>query len=298
MRVPVAIAGMSLLGLVALVVEPVVVAAPKQPPKAPTAPTAPKVGAKTPGACNTKLFPVAVGNEWTYTPVRAPFDVPDQIAKLAPPEPKKIVVSVKSVDKKGTDTEVTLSETTSIDLTKSTDKDAKPNLVDHTITTTIVCGKDKFDISPDSIYFAAEPGGIFGTTLDKIDRKGTSWKFTATGGIGETKWEEDLSIQWSRQATPDSHAKLTGGKLELERVFVPANPEGVVSTFDKWAAAEKVALTTTGRVTLENASPDAKPSELPAGWIAFLWFAPNVGVVQLLNPYGHMYQLTDAKLTN
>jgi hypothetical protein len=287
-----AVAGVSLVAL------PVAVAAPKQPkaPSGPAAPTTPKVGAKTPGACNTKLFPVAVGNEWTYTPVRAPFDVPEQISKLAPPEPKKVVVSVKAVDKKGADTEVTLSETSTVDLSKATDKDAKPNLVDRTITTTIVCGKDKLDISPDSIYFAGEPGGYFGMSLDKVDRKGTSWKFSPTGGIGDAKWEEDLSVQWSRQATPGSNAKLTGGKVELERVFQPANPEAVVSTLDKWATAEKVGLTTTGRVTLENASPGAKPSELPAGWIAFIWFVQNVGVVQLLNPYGHMYQLTDAKL--
>jgi hypothetical protein len=284
----VAVAGLS-LSLV-----PAAVAAPKQPKAPPAPPTTPKVGAKTPGACNTKLFPIAVGNQWTYSPVKAPFEAPEQVAKLSPPEPKKIVVEVKSVDaKKGSDTTVTLSETMSIDLSKDP---AKPNLVERTLETTLVCAKDRIEIAPDSVFFAGEPGGYFGMTVDKLDRKGDSWKFV-NGGIGDQKWEEDLAIKWSRQAAKDSNAKLDGGKIDLERVWQPAQPEGVVSSLDHWTA-EKLGLTTTGRVTLENASPDTKPSELPANWIAFVWLAPNVGVVQMLNPYGHMYQLTDAKLNN
>jgi hypothetical protein len=268
------------------------VAAPKQ-IKAPAPPAAPGIGAKTPGACNTKMLPIAVGNEWTYSPVRAPFDAPEQIAKIAPPEPKKVVVTVKAVDKKGADTIVTLEETSTIDISKD---DKKPNPIDRTITTTITCGKDKLDISPESILFAGEPGGYLGMTVDKLDRKGDSWKLV-NGGIGDQKWEEDITMQLSRQATPTSDAKLTGGKLELERVFQPAQPEAVVSTLGRWTA-EKLGLTTTGRVTLADPSPDTKPSELPAGWVAFIWIAPNVGVVQVVNPYAHMYQLTDAKLNN
>jgi hypothetical protein len=268
------------------------VAAPKQ-TKAPALPATPGIGAKTPGACNTKLLPIAVGNEWTYSPVRAPFDAPEQIAKIAPPEPKKVVVTVKAVDKKGTDTVVTLDEVSTIDISKD---EKKPNLVDRTVTTTITCSKDKLDISPESILFAGEPGGILGMTIDKLDRKGDSWKLV-NGGIGDQKWEEDLVLQLSRQATPGSDAKLSGGKIEMERVFQPAQPEAVVSTLGHWTA-EKLGLTTTGRVTLADAAPDTKPAEMPAGWVAFIWVAPTVGVVQMVNPYAHMYQLTDAKLNN
>ena len=57
--------------------------------------------------------------------------------------------------------------------------------------------------------------------------------------------------------------------------------------------AEKLGLITTGRVTLEGAPADRKPMELPAGWVSQLWLADNVGVVQTLNSFGHMYQLID-----
>jgi hypothetical protein len=36
--------------------------------------------------------------------------------------------------------------------------------------------------------------------------------------------------------------------------------------------------------------------ELPAGWVNFLWIAPNVGVIQVLNAYAHQYQLVEVAL--
>ena len=36
--------------------------------------------------------------------------------------------------------------------------------------------------------------------------------------------------------------------------------------------------------------------ELPANWINQLWIVDDVGVVQTLNSYAHMYQLVDAQL--
>jgi len=36
--------------------------------------------------------------------------------------------------------------------------------------------------------------------------------------------------------------------------------------------------------------------ELPANWVSNIWLADNVGLVQALNPYAHMYQLVEAKL--
>jgi len=55
-------------------------------------------------------------------------------------------------------------------------------------------------------------------------------------------------------------------------------------------------LTTTGRVTLDHQQSGTDPNPLPANWVNQLWLVPNVGVVQVLNAYGHMYTLTDAQL--
>src|SRR5882672_10188871 len=77
-----------------------------------TAPTT-----KTASVCGVKILPLAVGNTWTYKSVPAAAPPDDQIKRIAPPQPNHIVITVKSIDvKKGTDTVVTLEETSTIDL--------------------------------------------------------------------------------------------------------------------------------------------------------------------------------------
>ncbi|MDB4959214.1 MAG: hypothetical protein JWO36_6783 [Myxococcales bacterium] len=251
--------------------------------------------AKAPSACGSKILPLSEGNEWTYTPIAAPQAAIDQIARISPTPAASIVITVKSIDaKKGADTVVTLEEKISVDLNKDLKK--PPQLDTHTVTSTITCNAKKFEISPNSFFFAGEPGGYFNLELDKIERpKGTTWQLT-NGSIGDAEWREDLVAHWSRTPTPNSEAKLGAGKLELERRFTPQQPEKIITKLASYTA-EKLGLITTGRVTLENPqAPDAKPFELPAGWVSQVWLVENVGVVQTLNTYAHMYQLSDAKL--
>ena len=168
-------------------------------------------------------------------------------------------------------------------------------LDEHVVTTTITCNAKKFEISPDSFLFAGEPGGYLGLKLDSVERpKGTSWQLT-NGGIGEAEWREDVTAKWTRMPTEGSEAKLGSGKLELERQFTPQPKESVSTKLGNYTA-EKLGLITTGRVTLDNAAPDAKPMELPAGWVSTLWIAEGAGLVQSLNSFAHMYQLTDVTL--
>ena len=253
-----------------------------------TAPTS-----KTASVCGVKVLPVSVGNTWTYKMVPAPIPPDDQIKRISPPQPNQIVITVKAVDaKKGADTVVTLEEKTTTDLTKDP---KKPLLDEHTITTTITCNAKKFEISPDSFWFAGEPGGYVNLKLDGVEHpKGTSWQLT-NGGIGDAEWREDLTAKWTRVPTQGSDAKLGSGKLELERRFTPQQPESIKTTLGTYNS-EKLGLITTGRVTLDGAAADAKPMELPANWVSTLWIAEGAGVVQTLNAYAHMYQLTDVKL--
>jgi hypothetical protein len=323
-------------GLLALSLVPVAGAAPKgkAPPagKAGEPALAPKVvpTGKAPPACGAKLLPLNVGNEWTYEAVGA-RDVKtgadilpdDQIKAYVPKQPKSIVITVKSIeapkasDKNG-DTVVTLEEKYTIDLTKV--KDEKPVLWDRTITTTITCNAKKFDISPDSFFFAGEPGGYFDLTFDKFERsKGTDLQLT-NGTINEQAWPEDIVAHWKRTATPGSNADLGAGKLELERRFQP-QPQERVNTKLGVVTTEKIGIKTTGRVTLDNtaeglpadwtstdktckATPAGLQCELPAAWSTVvdgrapttIWIAPGTGIIATLNPYAHMYQLADAKL--
>jgi len=245
--------------------------------------------------CGVKVFPLAVGNSWTYVMVPSPLPPDDQIKRISPTQAKQIDITVKSIDvpKKGGDTVVTLEEKTTLDLTKDP---KKPQLDEHTVTTTITCNAKKFEISPDSFFFSGEPGGYIGMKLDDVQHlKGTSWQLT-NGGIGEGEWREDLSAKFTRMPHEGSEAKLGSGKIELERRFTP-QPQESISAKAGVYTAEKLGLITTGRVTLDTpASPDTKPFELPANWISTIWVAPGAGIVQTLNPYAHMYQLSAATL--
>jgi hypothetical protein len=268
-----------LLALALLVATPVVAVA------------QPKSKAKP--ACGVNLIPLVVGNQWTYA-FAAPKDAatPD-IARIAPAIPKGFVITVKNIETKGAETVVSLEEKLTYDYTKDPKKQV---IEERVINSTITCGAKKFDISPDSFFFAGEPGGFQGLSIDKLDRKGTSIVFT-NGTIGEAEWPEDIVIVYSKKPFEKSNASLGGGKLELERRFTPLEAEDISTKVMAYQKAEKLALKTTGRVTIEKPlSADLKPMELPAEWTNIFWFAPGTGVVQTLNRYAHQYQLVDSQL--
>jgi hypothetical protein len=215
-----------------------------------------------------------------------------------PDAPKQVVITVTSIDaKKGAPTVVSLEEKITRDLTKDP---KKPVLDERTINTTITCTAKSFVISPDSFFFAGEPGGYLGMKIDNIDHpkpaNANSWVVTK-GGFGDATWREELSMHWTRVPSEGSEAKLGSGKLELERSYTPQQPENIVTSLGSYPKAEKLGLITTGRVTLDNPHvPQPKPAELPANWLTTQWLADGVGLVQSLNTYAHEYQLTAVTL--
>jgi len=247
---------------------------------------------KAVATCGAKILPLVEGNKWTFGFVESGAPGREDLFKLVPAQPSQIVISVKSIETKGDETVVTLEEKTTADLSK----DSKKHILDErTINSTITCGRTKFEISPDSFFFSGEPGGYFGITFDKLERpKDTTWKLV-NGTIGDQQWREDIVAHFTRTPTPGSGATLDSGKLELERKFIPAQPEQVNTKVGLYTA-ERLAVTTTGRITLDHGQPETKLAELPANWVNQLWLVPNVGVIQVLNAYGHKYMLTDVQL--
>lgn len=263
-------------------------------------PKAPAAGAKqTPGACGAKILPLVTGNTWTYEAVASKDPILPELAKLAPRQAKSIVITVKSVGPKGTDTVAELEEKVTYEITAENKEKNKPAVTaDYVIHSTITCNKTKFEISPESFFFAGEPGGFRELELDKVEHsKDTSWKL-ANGSIGDDKWEEDIVAHFIRK--PKSSAKISGGKLELERVFTPAVAEDVYTrNGGKYVKAEKIQLITTGRITLDepvSPNPVTPTQELPKNWRSLIWLAVDTGVVQTLNMYAHQYQLTTSTL--
>lgn len=267
---------------------------------------------KTASPCGEKVLPLAVGNQWTYArvPASIPVDSPssagvrntpdqgvrrsidNQIARIAPIIADTIVITVTAIDNAANrDTVITLEEKSTTDLTKDP---KKPVRDERSISTTITCNARKFELSPDSFWFAGEPGGYLGLKLDSVQRsKGTSFQFGR--GSFDAQWREDVVIRWTRTSYPGSDAKPGSGKLELERQFTAQQPEPVQTDVGPYNA-EKLGLVTTGRVTLDGAPPDGKPMELPANWLSTLWIAQGAGVVQTVNAFAHMYRLSAVTL--
>ena len=247
----------------------------------------------SPPACGVHMLPLVQGNTWKYVQVQAPTPIDPQLAKLAPPQAKTVTITVTKLEAKAQDVTVTLEEKMHYEL-KNPANDKKPLEYDITVNSTIFCNKTKFEVSPDSFFFSSEPGGYRELEFDKFERsRDTSFKFPAANGLGDAPWREDIVAHFKRTPKAGAKVKMGGGKLELERSFQPERPEAVMTTSgNHWAKAEKLALTTTGRITLdEPVSPNPQKSELPANWVTRLWFEPDVGVVQTLNQYAHMFQL-------
>ena len=164
---------------------------------------------KAPAPCGAKILPLVEGNKWTYVFVESGVPLRDDLTKLTPAQPGEVVITVKSVETKGPDTVVTLEEKTKTDI-----KTPKGPVSDErTISSTITCNAKKFEISPDSFFFAGEPGGSFGMAFDKFERpKDTTLKLV-NGTIGDAEWREDIVAHFTRTAFPGANAKLEGGKL-------------------------------------------------------------------------------------
>jgi len=116
----------------------------------------------------TAFFPLAVGNVWTYSTVAAPLPALPDVVRIAPLPPKTFTITVTAIEQKAGDTVISLEEKVTYDLTKDP---KKPLMDNRIIKSTIVCNAKKFDISPDSFFFAGEPGGYVGLTFDKLEQR-------------------------------------------------------------------------------------------------------------------------------
>jgi hypothetical protein len=246
----------------------------------------------SPPACGAKVLPLVEGNSWSYVAVAAPGPMLPELQKLAPPAPKTIDITVKKLETKGQETVASLEEKIHYDI-KNPANDKKPITYDVTVQSTITCSKTKFEISPESFFFAGEAGGYRELAFDKFDRsRDTSLKLTPQGTIGDAQWREDIVAHFTRSPTKSSNAKMSGGKLELERSFTPEPNEAVATNSgNKWYGVEKLALVTTGRITFDEPKSENFKSELPANWVTKFWFVGDIGIVQTLNMYQHMFQL-------
>lgn len=241
--------------------------------------------AKVTRACGVSVLPLSVGNQWTYEFVPPPPErqLSDIQARLFPRPAQKVIIQVVSVETQDAITTVTLSE----------DVDGRK------ITSTISCAKDKFQVSPESFFFQGEPGGAYNLAFTKLEHKGNTLELAGGRLAAGPEWRHDIIASWKRSPSEGIQAELGEGKLEMERRIVVMPKETITTTAGEYKNASHIALEITGRVTAAPVSKatETKPMEMPAGFVNHIWLADGTGVVQVLNAFSHMYQLTSVTLT-
>ncbi len=234
--------------------------------------------AKPTNACGLKALPLAIGNSWTFIAAAPPQEATPQQKQFLPPQPKQVVITVADI-KPGVDKKAGL---TTVSLTEDVDG--------HIINSTITCTANgaTFTISPDSMLYAGEPGGWSGLEFPTWTSSGPTWATAAGKFLPE--WREDVKATWKR-----IDADKSSGTLEIEHAFTVEEPESIGTSAGTFLA-HKLIVEVTGRVGIDKPVKADKPMELPANWINALWLADDVGPVQILNSYAHLYSLKTLKL--
>jgi hypothetical protein len=249
-------------------------------------------------ACGITYLPLVEGNQWTYGPVQAPTPENedqkkflDGLAKLAPPHPKEVRITVVSVEKAGGGAEVTLEEITELYGEKN-EKGEQLKGAEIKLETKLRCTAKSLEIDPNSFFFAAESGGGLLMELENVKRTGDPFPGKQGFRRGK-KWSSEIKGDVTRHATEGTGATMTSGRVEMEREMT-VGPTELLATPTGTYRADSVWFQMSGRAFVE---PDIKTgSEMALGVPGTLWFEKKVGVVQAKNRSGQYFQLTSMKL--
>ena len=237
-------------------------------------------------ACGIKALPLIEGQQWIYTPVAPPEEIAPTARKIAANKPKQAdkvtikVVSVVPIDR--TSAEITLEETAH-ELTK---------------TTKLKCTRDSIDVPPQSFFFTGEPGGGLAMDVGAVERpEGEHSYVFQFGQLRVPEWLENIKAPFTRTPGEGTGAKLANGSLDLQRVLKRGGLEPVTTllgTFD----ATPVQVELVGSVLIDMGGAEPEKFGIPANTLSKLWMTDGVGVVQVFNSNGHMYQLQEATLSS
>jgi hypothetical protein len=232
-----------------------------------------KKGGKVKPACGLKVLPFAEGVEWKYQ-----YYVPEGV-QLPPgvrvQDPPEVTIKVTKVAKAGRKTVISLEESY-----------RKVNL-----KTELTCDKDGLIVPPESFFFAGQPGGGVGMTVGKVDRKAETNVFA--GGKLKGEAFEELKTDVKREPSPGTGAVLVPSALEIERKMKVLPGQETVESGITSHKATRLTIQMTGRATLETTKD--KPFNVPTLDVA-MFFAPDVGIVQVRNSQGQGWKLAQHKM--
>lgn len=240
-------------------------------------------------ACGITAIPLSVGNKWVYTPVQHPTPLEAAQTKMLPVQPSKVTITVTAVE--GDKNAATVKLTEVIDIPMQVEEGGKfvPKTESKTVETVITCTPTTMTVSPESFWFAGEPGGLWNTTLGAVERTGHTFPIVRGKFVG-SEWHDDVKATWTRVATAGSEADLGAGTMTLSRRVVFTGDEQVATALGQWRAA-KVGVETHGEIAVNNAT--GKPYVLPDGLYSFFWIVDGVGIAQVHNSFVQAFQLSE-----
>ncbi len=236
-------------------------------------------------ACGIKFLPLQEGNRWVYQPVESPLqaaerDKPGLVIRRernTPRQAQRIEVEVLSIDTESGQTQIRLRE----------------KVDELELETTLQCTSDGLTVPPESLFYAGQPGGALLISLEDVEREGELQFPLRRGGVAPGEHTTSFKAKVARRASEGSGAQLGNGELEVQRKLGVGSREALATPSGTYRAT-RVQVELSGRARME---PNLdKPLEMPAGTMANLWFEDGLGLVQLYNSYGHMYQLVEHDL--
>lgn len=229
-------------------------------------------------ACGIIYLPLVAGNEWTYEYVPPPppkKGEPPRLPLVFPPKKVHIKVLTVTPPKKGKRNAPTV-----IELEETVSKLVKK--------TTLRCTRKSLEVSPQSFFFAGEPGGGVKMELIGLQRTGKSYP-GAKGFRTITSNELTITAGIKREAAHPK-LKLDTVNLSMTRTLTWEGPQKVSGPAGEFSKAIRIRLEVSGKVKLNN-----KETLFPQNVPGALWFVKGVGLVKSYNTLGQQYQLTDIK---
>ncbi len=224
-------------------------------------------------ACGISWLPMTVGTEWTYDYIPPPppkEGEPERLPLVFPP--KQVIIRVKAVTKpkKGK------KGPTEIELEETADK-----LVRKTI---LKCTTKSLEVSPQSFFFAGEPGG--GTNVELSNQHRTGKSFPGAKGFARRGQTHELTLTGDIKRNSKQKIKLDTVSLSVTRTLSYEGEQKVTAPAGEFPRAMRVRLEVSGKVKLKN-----KETLFPQNVPGAMWFVKGVGVVQSYNTLGQQYRL-------
>jgi hypothetical protein len=247
---------------------------PKPPPPAAVG------GGKKDGACGMSNLPLAVGNSWTY---RATDKVTAKTREVI----IKVTEIGKGKDQAGKDATIITVE-----------EQYQGSVLKAQWTCTPAGG---LQIAPESMFFAAEPGGGIGMVTTITSREQVTFPPDA-GLTNDSRWVERVSADLTRPSVAEANgkeapvvaAKHKPAHIDIQRHITDVQNENVTVPIADFKNTMKIIFEIRGETTVETEKyPLAGQNEKHPGTY---WIVKGLGIVKMQDNFDTEWDLVATSL--